>query len=121
MHESQEMYLETILLIKNKKDYVRSVDIARELEFSKPSVSRAVGLLKQNGMIEVQSNGYIELTKLGLETAKKILEKHQILTKFLVEVAKVSEEVAANDACKIEHIISEESFEGIKKFLGGNK
>lgn len=118
MHESQEMYLETILLIKNRNDYVRSVDIARELDFSKPSVSRAVGLLKQNGMIEVQANGYIELTPQGLIVAKKILEKHEILTQLLVKVAGVSEEVASNDACKIEHIISDESFEGIKKFLG---
>lgn len=118
MHESGEMYLETILLLSKREGYVRSVDIARELNFSKPSVSRAVGLLKNDGYIAMQGNGYIELTDKGLAKANTILEKHEILTELLVKVAGVSDEIASQDACKIEHIISDESFEGIKKYLG---
>lgn len=118
MHESGEMYLETILLLSKREGYVRSVDIARELNFSKPSVSRAVGLLKNDGYIAMQGNGYIELTDKGLSKANTILEKHEILTELLVKVAGVSDEIASQDACKIEHIISDESFEGIKKYLG---
>ena len=109
MHESGEMYLETILLLKKQNGNVRSIDIARELGFSKPSVSRGVGILK--------NDGYIELTEKGTEKATAVYEKHECLTEFLMHTAKVSKEVAEDDACKIEHIISDEVFEGIKKFL----
>lgn len=117
MHESGEMYLETILLLKKQNGNVRSIDIARELDFSKPSVSRGVGILKTDGYITVDSKGYIELTDKGMDKANSIYEKHQYLTEFLEVTAKVSKEVAEDDACKIEHIISDEVFEGIKKFL----
>ena len=114
IHESGEMYLETILLLKKQNGNVRSIDIARELGFSKPSVSRGVGILKNDGYIIVDSKGYIEK---GTEKATAVYEKHECLTEFLMHTAKVSKEVAEDDACKIEHIISDEVFEGIKKFL----
>lgn len=117
MYESGENYLETILLLKQRNGHVRSIDIARELDYSKPSVSRAVGLLKEEGMIEVSENGIIELTKTGQEKAEKIYERHRTLTAFFVNTAGVSKEQAEEDACRIEHIISEETFEGIKKFV----
>lgn len=118
MYESGEMYLETIYVLKNKNGSVRSIDIARELDFSKPSVSRGVGILKKEQYILVDENGYITLTEKGLNKAKGIFEKHLYLTEFLVKTAKVSKEIAEEDACKMEHIISEETFQGIKKFLG---
>lgn len=117
MYESGEMYLETIYILKSKKGSVRSIDIARELDFSKPSVSRGVGILKKEQYILIDENGYITLTETGLKKAKNIFEKHQILTYFLVKTAGVSKEIAEDDACKMEHIISEETFSGIKKFL----
>lgn len=120
MHESREMYLETILILKKRKGQVRSIDIARELSFSKPSVSRAVGILRVDDFILVDSNGYIELTEKGKEKAKDIYEKHKILTTFLVNTIKVSPEIAEEDACRIEHIISDDSFQGIKKYLENN-
>lgn len=118
MYESGEMYLETIYVLKNKNGSVRSIDIARELDFSKPSVSRGVGILKKETYITIDENGYISLTDKGLKTAEKIFEKHQYLTKFLIQTANVSKEIAEEDACKIEHVISDETFEGIKKYLG---
>lgn len=117
MYESGEMYLETILVLKKSKGQVRSIDIARELNFSKPSVSRAVGKLKDNEYISVDSNGYIELTDRGKKIAKDIYEKHKVLTTFFTTVIKVSPEIAEEDACRIEHVISDESFEGLKRFL----
>ena len=117
MYESGENYLETILILSRKNSSVRSIDIAREVNFSKPSVSRAMGLLRESRHIEVDENGGIVLTKLGLEKASSILERHQILTQFLQVTTGVSKEVAEADACKMEHIISEEVFQGIKKFL----
>lgn len=117
MYESGENYLETILLLKKRNGMVRSIDIARELEYSKPSVSRAVGLLKEEGMIEVAENGAIELTEEGKAAAEKIYERHRILTVFFENTAGVSKEQAEEDACRIEHIISEETFSGIKKFV----
>lgn len=117
MQESGEMYLETILVLKNKNEFVRSIDIAKQLGFSKPSVSRGIGILKSNGYIIVDDKGYIDLTNKGKEKANSIYEKHQILTRFLMNTAKVTRETAEDDACKIEHIISDEVFEGIKKFL----
>lgn len=117
MYESGENYLETILVLSKKKGDVHSVDIARELGFSKPSVSRAVGILKDKGYITVSETGVIELTKEGDILANKIYEKHKILTEFLAKVAKVDAIIAEEDACRMEHIISEETFEGIKRFM----
>ena len=117
MYESGENYLETILVLGNRNGNVRSIDVARELNFSKPSVSRAMGILKEDGYIEIDTGGSILLTDKGREKANSIDERHELLTKFLMNVASVSEESAEEDACKMEHIISEEVFEGIKKFM----
>ena len=120
MYESGEMYLETILILKKRNGQVRSIDIARELNFSKPSVSRAVGILKGDGYISVKSNGYIELTEKGTKVAKDIYEKHKVLTEFFTTVVKVSPEIAEEDACRIEHVISDETFQGLKRILENN-
>ncbi|MBT9777617.1 metal-dependent transcriptional regulator [Clostridium sp. MCC353] len=117
MYESGENYLETILMLKEKNGSVRSIDIARELNFSKPSVSRAVGILKEDGFITMEHGGEIELTESGREKAESIYERHRLLTAFLQKVSGVSEERAEEDACKMEHIISDEVFQGIKKFM----
>jgi Mn-dependent DtxR family transcriptional regulator len=121
MHESGEDYIETIYLLKKKKGTVRSIDVANELGFSRPSVSRAVGILKENGLITVEKDGELTLTEEGLKTAKHVYEKHTNLTKFLMMTAGVSAEVAENDACRIEHIISPETFRGIKKYMKEHK
>ena len=113
--ESAEMYLETILLLQEKHPQVRSIDIVHQTGYSKPSVSRAVGLLKQRNLINVDENGYITLTLEGKTLAAKILERHRIITDFLIGLG-VSPEVADEDACKMEHIISDESFMAIKRF-----
>ncbi len=114
--ESGEMYLETILVLKNKYGYVRSIDIAHELNYSKPSVSRAVALLKDDGYIENDPHGMILLTEKGMEIAEKIYDRHRTITKYLVWIG-VSEETAQQDACKMEHIISQETFYKIKEQL----
>ena len=119
LQESGEMYLETILVLSHKKESVRSLDIAEEMGFSKPSVSRAVGLLKSGGFIEVDPNGYITLTKDGKAVAEKIYERHNVLTEFFRKLG-VKEKTAVDDACKIEHDISDESFKAIKKFVKEN-
>ncbi len=116
LQESGEMYLETILLLSQQKANVRAIDICDHMGFSKPSVSRAVGLLKSGGYITVNSDGYITLTDVGAEVANKMYSRHRLLTAFLVSLG-VSEDVATADACKIEHHISEESFEAIKAKL----
>lgn len=117
MYESGENYLETILMLKNRNGNVRSIDIARELGFSKPSVSRAVGLLKQSGYIIIDENGLITLTESGTDEAKRIYERHTILTEFFMKTAGVSQHIAEEDACRAEHVISDETFQGIKKYL----
>lgn len=114
-NESAEMYLECILQLRNEHGEVRSIDVARRTGYSKPSVSRAVGLLKKSGHIEVDVSGHITLTENGERVAEKILERHRIITGFLEKLG-VESEAAAEDACKIEHVISDESFEKIKKF-----
>lgn len=114
IHESAENYLETILMIKNKKGAVRSIDIANELGFSKPSVSVAMKNLRENGYIDVDKNGYITLLEKGKAIAETIYERHTTLSKWLVSLG-VDWETATEDACKIEHVISAESFEAIKK------
>lgn len=119
LHESGEMYLETILLLKNKFGYVRSIDIAKELGYSKPSVSRAVSLLRENGYIGLDPNGMILLTDKGLEIAQSIYDRHKCLTIFLKDLG-VSEETAQEDACRIEHVISEETLAAIKKKIAKN-
>lgn len=117
MYESGENYLETILMLKQKNGTVRSIDIARELEFSKPSVSRAVGLLKEDGYIQVDKSGEIQLTEEGMERANAIYDRHKLLTAFLVRTAGVPQELAEKDACRMEHIISPEVVAGIRAFM----
>ena len=116
LQESGEMYLETIYTLTKERQNVRSIDICEHMGFSKPSVSRAVGLLKNGGFITVDKDGYIILTDVGLEVGEKIYQRHQILTRFFVWLG-VNREVAAEDACKIEHDISDESFEAIKRVM----
>ena len=111
--ESAEMYLEKILILHEKSNSVRSVDVARETGYSKPSVSRAMGLLRARGLITIDSFGEIRLSEEGLNLAKKILDRHRSLTRFLISRG-VSEETAAEDACRIEHVISDESMACIK-------
>lgn len=114
IQESGEMYLETILILSKKLTFVRSVDICEYMGYSKPSVSRAVGLLKNGGFISVDGNGHITLTDIGKSHAEKILERHRIVTKILISIG-VSENTATEDACKIEHVISDETFEALKR------
>lgn len=117
IQESGENYLETILRLKNRQGNVRSIDLAVELNYSKPSISRAVSLLKKAGYLTVDENGYIELTAAGLDKANSVYEKHRIIQSFLVKVLGVNEETAENDACRIEHIISDESFGAMKNYV----
>ena len=118
--ESEEMYLETILLLKKKKACVHSVDIANELEYSRPSVSRAVGLLQKSGYITMAQSGEIELTDVGYLKAIDIYERHRLITEALI-VMGAEETVAEENACRIEHVISEELMETLKKFLHKTK
>lgn len=112
--ESGEMYLESIYVLCKSKSSVRSIDIAEHMNYTKPSVSRAVGLLKKEGYIPVDNDGYITLTDSGTQLAEKIFERHTILTKMLMGLG-VDEETAADDACRIEHVISDKSFNVVKK------
>ena len=116
IQESGEMYLESIYVLSQKIPHVRSVDVADYLEYSKPSVSRAVGLLKVGGYLVMDADGYLTLTPSGLEIAQKIYERHTLISGLLIRLG-VSEETAAADACKIEHAISDESFEAIKAYI----
>lgn len=116
IQESAENYLETILVISHRKGMVRSIDIVNELEFSKPSVSVAMKNLRENGYIEMDKDGYIMLLDKGREIAEKIYERHTTLSKYLVALG-VDPVVAAEDACRIEHVISAESFEAIKNHI----
>ena len=113
IHESAENYLETILMLSRKQSYVRSIDIANELGFSKPSVSVAMKNLRTNGHILVNDAGHITLTESGQNIAESVLERHKVLSEMLIQLG-VSVETASEDACRIEHVISEESFEAIK-------
>ncbi|MBR3686567.1 MAG: metal-dependent transcriptional regulator [Clostridia bacterium] len=115
IQESGEMYLETIHVLSKKNGSVRAIDISEYMGYSKPSVSRAMSILKGADYIEVDEHGYITLTDTGLEIANKMYERHTLLTEFLIRIG-VDKETAADDACKIEHHISEASFEAIKKF-----
>ena len=112
--ESGEMYLETILILSKKKPYVRAVDIGEYMGYSKPSISRAMGLLKNGGYILVGDEGHITLTEAGREVAETIYERHTVLTDILSGLG-VDPEIAAEDACKMEHYISDASFQAIKR------
>ena len=116
LHESGENYLETILVLKNKNGYVRSVDIAHMLSFSKPSVSRAMSLLKESGHIKMNDQGFIELTEIGLANAENIYHRHRMLTGWLTALG-VSPETASQDACRMEHVISQETFDRIGEHI----
>jgi len=116
IYESGEMYLETIHILLKQQGQVRSIDVAEYMGYSKPSVSRAMGLLRQGGYIEVDKDGYITLTQSGQELARKIYERHTILSRMLTALG-VSPETAAEDACRLEHAISDESFEAIKRHV----
>ncbi len=116
IQESGEMYLETIYVLLKANGHVRSVDVAEHMGYSKPSVSRAMGLLKNADYIEVAKDGTITLTDSGLAIAKKIFERHTLMSQLLIRLG-VSPEVAAEDACKLEHAISDESFEALKNHL----
>lgn len=117
MKESGEMYLESIYVLCTTKPAVRSIDVAEHMNFSKPSVSRAVGLLKKDGYIEVDKDGYISLTQAGKDMANKIFERHTVLTKMLVSLG-VDDKTASEDACRMEHVISDTSFLAMKKHFG---
>ena len=116
VQESGEMYLETILILSQKSDRVRAIDVGESMGYSKPSVSRAMGLLKTQGLIEVDPAGYISLTKAGRQHAETIYERHKVLTRIF-QLLGVRDEVASEDACRIEHYISEETFLAIKEHL----
>ena len=118
LQESGEMYLETVYVL-SKNGVVRSLDVAEYMGFSKPSVSRAVGLLKQGGYLLMDKDRYLTLTESGLDVAKKIYERHTLLSKFLVRLG-VDEKTATEDACKMEHDISDESFLAIKEHVRRN-
>ena len=114
LYESGENYLETILVLTERNGKVRSVDIATELEFSKPSVSRAIGILKKENLIEVDEAGWIILTDAGKRRAIAVFDRHTVIARYLNEVLGVDKEIAQEDACRIEHIISEQTHEKMK-------
>lgn len=117
IHKSGEDYLETILILHKKTGYVRSINIANELGFSKPSVSRAMSILKEGGFINVAEDGQITLTDIGLEKAEEVYQRHLLITGFLKDTLGVSEENAEEDACKIEHCISAETANKLRIFV----
>ncbi|MBQ9510143.1 MAG: metal-dependent transcriptional regulator [Clostridia bacterium] len=114
LQESGEMYLETILILSHKSSEVHAVHVSEYMNFSRPSVSRALGILKREGYIEIHDDGHIFLTPSGKEIAEKIYERHTVLRDLLVSIG-VSKETAEADACKIEHAISDETFEAVKR------
>ena len=116
LQESGEMYLESILVLSEKQPIVRSIDVCEYMGFSKPSVSRAIGILKKGGYVEVDSRGYLTLTEVGKTVATKIYERHKLLTTFLVAIG-VDEETASEDACRMEHCISDASFAAMKRHV----
>lgn len=116
IHKSAEDYLETILVLQERLGQVRSIDIVNELGYSKPSISVAMKRLRENGYIKMDGNGYITLEPTGLEIAQRIYTRHRLLTDFFIRIG-VSEQIAAEDACKIEHDISDETFEAMKRHV----
>jgi len=120
IRQSGEDYLEAILMLKNKNGYVRSIDIANKFGYSKASVSKAMSILRQNNYIVMDTSGQIHLTQKGYDKASSVYERHKLITKFLVMTLEVNEKIAEEDACRIEHVISQESFERLKKFVERN-
>ena len=120
LQESGEMYLETILRLTTKNEKVRSIDVSEEMGFSKPSVSRAIGLLRTGGYVEMSKEGYLTLTEAGKEAAMKVYARHKLITELLTSLG-VPDDVAALDACKIEHCISDVSFDAIKEYVEKKK
>ena len=116
LHESAEMYLETIYILSLHSQSVRSIDVAECMGYSKPSVSRAVSLLKQGGYLTMAQDGILTLTKQGIDAAKNIFTRHNILTEFLEKIG-VDKETASSDACKIEHVISEKTIKAIEEYM----
>lgn len=116
LQESGEMYLETILILKTRKGAVRSIDVANEMGYSKPSISRAVSHLREGGYVDMDPDGYLTLTDSGLEIASKIYERHRVLSRMLIMLG-VEEKVATEDACRMEHVISDKSFNVIKEHM----
>ncbi|MBR0434687.1 MAG: metal-dependent transcriptional regulator [Lachnospiraceae bacterium] len=116
LQESGEMYLETIYVLSQSSSTVRAIDIGEKLGYTKPSVSRALGVLRNEGLIKKDSDGYIKLTEAGEIMAKRTYERHTVLTKILMELG-IDEETATEDACRIEHYISDKTFEAIKAHL----
>ena len=116
LQESGEMYLETIYVLSQKSDSVRSIDIADHMEYSKPSVSRAIGLLKDEGLVRKDADGFVKLTEAGEILAKRIYERHTVLTKLLKDIG-VDDKTASEDACRIEHYISDTTFDAIKAHI----
>ena len=117
LQESGEMYLETILVLSQRTGFVRAIDIGEEMGYSKPSVSRAMGLLKKGGYVITNEEGCLSLTETGRELASKIYERHTVLTDLLVRLG-VDRETAAEDACRMEHVISDQSFQAIRRHVG---
>lgn len=120
LQESGEMYLETILILSQRLSGVRSIDVGEEMGYSKPSVSRAVGILKNGGYISVDRDGYITLTDEGRYVAERTYERHRVLTDFFISIG-VGREAASEDACKIEHVISDETFSALKRHIAEKK
>lgn len=120
LHESGEDYLETIYLLSRKQPHVRSVDVANELGFTKPSVSRAMKILREEGLIVVGNDGGIKLTKKGLHLAVSVYDRHTLITDFFAQFLGVNPVTAEHDACKIEHVISEETYLRLRSFMTGN-
>ena len=120
LHQSGEDYLEAILVLRQQNGIVRSIDVAQHLGYSKPSVSRAVSILKNSGYLTMEKDGRLELTEMGEERAQLVYERHRFLSEWLVKLG-VPPEIAAEDACRIEHVISAQTFEAIKKHLADGK
>ena len=116
LQESGEMYLETILILSRTKNYVRSIDVCEYMGYSKPSISRAVSLLRNDGYVNMDDRGFLSLTEKGLSVAEKIYERHQVLTRALTNMG-VDKKIAEDDACRIEHVISDDSFRAIKAYV----
>jgi Mn-dependent DtxR family transcriptional regulator len=116
VYESEETYLETILILGQNENQVRSVDIANELDYSRPSISIAMKNLREKGYIEIEKGGYIKLTEVGKKIAESMYERHKLITDWLIFLG-VDKKIAVNDACKIEHVLSEQSFEAIKSHI----
>ncbi len=116
LQESGEMYLETIYVLSLKSSAVRSIDVAEEMGFSKPSVSRAIGLLKSEGLVKIDDSGYLKLTEAGKILSKRIYERHTVLSQLFIRLG-VDEKIASEDACRVEHYISDETFDAIKRHM----